>query len=122
LAVQVFAITAQEVSFQFLIAKKKSNKYHKNQLGPNMECAVYDTYVTKKDGRTMHFDVVVDASTPHEKAIDYGKEYLSSTGQSGQKITQEQCQFCHIQEAPSFVEKAIEQNGYWIQKMEGCPS
>ncbi len=28
-------------------------------------CAVYDTYVTKKDGRIMHFDVVVDANTLH---------------------------------------------------------
>ncbi|MGI0032587.1 MAG: DUF2024 family protein, partial [Nitrososphaeraceae archaeon] len=24
-----------------------------------MECAVYDTYVTKKDGKIMHFDVIV---------------------------------------------------------------
>jgi hypothetical protein len=30
-----------------------------------MECAVYDTYVKRKDGKTMHFDVVVEASTPH---------------------------------------------------------
>jgi hypothetical protein len=89
----------------------------------NMECAVYDTYVTKKDGRIMHFDVIVDAvSTPHEKAIEYGKEYLATVGQDGQKMTQEECQFCHIQEAPTFVEKNIEQRGYWIQKMEGCPA
>ena len=26
-----------------------------------MECAVYDTYVTKKDGKIMHFDVIVEA-------------------------------------------------------------
>jgi len=25
-----------------------------------MECAVYDTYVTKKDGKIMHFDVIVE--------------------------------------------------------------
>jgi len=86
-----------------------------------MECAVYDTYVTKNDGRLMHFDVIVEASTPHEKAIEYGKEYLTTAGQSGQKMTQEECQFCHIQAAPPFVEKAIKQSGYWIQKMEGCP-
>ncbi|MDN5847712.1 MAG: DUF2024 family protein, partial [Candidatus Nitrosocosmicus sp.] len=24
----------------------------------------------------MHFDVIVEANTPHEKAIEYGKEYL----------------------------------------------
>jgi hypothetical protein len=86
-----------------------------------MECAVYDTYVTRKDGRTMHFDVVVEDGTPHEKAIEYGKEYLASVGQAGQRMTQEECQFCHVQEAPPIVEKAIRQRGYYIQKMEGCP-
>jgi hypothetical protein len=69
----------------------------------------------------MHFDVIVEARTPHEKAIEYGKEYLTSAGQTGQKMTQEECQFCHVQAAPPIVEKAIKQNGYWIQKMEGCP-
>jgi hypothetical protein len=86
-----------------------------------MQCAVYDTYVTKKDGRTMHFDVIVEDTTPHNKAIEFGKEYLESVGQGKQKMTQEECQFCHIQEAPSVVEKAIREKGYYIQKMEGCP-
>jgi hypothetical protein len=86
-----------------------------------MECAVYDTYVRKKDGRVMHFDVVVEANTSHEKAIEYGKQYLESAGQDGQKITQEECQFCHIQEAPDMIERDIRAKGYYIQKMEGCP-
>jgi hypothetical protein len=86
-----------------------------------MECAVYDTYVTKKDGRIMHFDVIVEASTPHEKAIEFGKEFLQKVDQADQKMTQEECQFCHIQEAPPMVEKSIRDNGYYIQKMEGCP-
>lgn len=91
-----------------------------------MECAVYDTYVTKKDGKVMHFDVIVEATTPEdkrlEKAIQYGKEYLASAGQETQKMTQEECQFCHIQEAPPMVEKDITAKGYYIQKMEGCPA
>jgi hypothetical protein len=87
-----------------------------------MQCAVYDTYVRKRDGQVMHFDVVVEANTPHEKAIEYGKSYLASIGQQDQKMTQEECQFCHIQEAPSVVEKDIAQKGYFIQKMEGCPA
>jgi hypothetical protein len=86
-----------------------------------MECAVYDTYITKKDGRIMHFDVIVEASTPHEKAIEFGKAYLDSVDQGGQKMTQEECQFCHIQEAPPVVAKDIQESGYYIQKMEGCP-
>ena len=86
-----------------------------------MECAVYDTYVRKRDGKTMHFDVVVEASTPHEKAIEYGREFLASVGQGEQKMTQEECQFCHVQDAPEAVEQDIESKGYYIQKMEGCP-
>lgn len=86
-----------------------------------MECAVYDTYVQKKDGKIMHFDVVVADGTSHEKAIEYGMQYLQTIGQEGQKITQEECQFCHIQQAPPFVEKSIREKGHWIQKMEGCP-
>ena len=86
-----------------------------------MECAVYDTYVTKKDGRIMHFDVIVESNTPHEKAINYGREFLEQVGQGGQTMTQEECQFCHIQEAPPVVAKEIENRGYFIQKMEGCP-
>ena len=68
-----------------------------------MECAVYDTYVTKKDGKIMHFDVIVEAKTPHEKAIEYGKEFLEEVGQGTQTMTQEECQFCHVQEAPPVV-------------------
>jgi Domain of unknown function (DUF2024) len=84
-----------------------------------MEYAVYDTYVRKSDGKTMHF--VVEADTPHEKAIEYGKQYLTSVGQQEQKMTQEECQFCHIQEAQPAIEKDIVSMGYYIQKMEGCP-
>ncbi len=47
-----------------------------------MQCAVYDTYVTKKDNRVMHFDVIVQADTPQEKAIEYGKKYLESVGRA----------------------------------------
>jgi hypothetical protein len=69
----------------------------------------------------MHFDVIVEANTPHEKAIEYGKEFLQNVDQGEQKMTQEECQFCHIQAAPPMVEKSIRDNGYYIQKMEGCP-
>ena len=86
-----------------------------------MDCAVYDTYVTKKDGKTMHFDVIVEAKIQQEKAIEYGKQYLEDVGQGGQKMTQEECQFCHIQEAPKQVEQEIFSKGFFIQKMEGCP-
>ncbi len=86
-----------------------------------MECAVYDTYVEKKDGETMHFDVIVEKNTSQEKAVEYGAKFLASAGQEGQRITTNECQFCHIQEAPPTVDKDIKEKGYYIQKMEGCP-
>ena len=58
-----------------------------------MECAVYDTYVTKKDGRIMHFDVVVDASTTTPEGNRLRKEYPFTAGQGGKKWTQEECQY-----------------------------
>jgi len=85
-----------------------------------MQCAVYDTYVQKKDGKTMHFDVIVEENTPHEKAIEYGKQFLESAGQGCQTMTQEECQFCHIQEAPPAIERDIASKGFYIQIMEGC--
>jgi hypothetical protein len=87
-----------------------------------MQCAVYDTYVRKKDGDVMHFDVIVEAKTPLERAIEYGKKYLESVGEGEQHMTQEECQFCHIQQAPPSVETDIQSSGYYIQKMEGCPA
>jgi hypothetical protein len=35
-----------------------------------MECAIYDTYVKKKDGKMRHFDVIVSEDTTNEKAIE----------------------------------------------------
>jgi hypothetical protein len=58
-----------------------------------MECAVYDTYVKKKDGKIMHFDVVVADETSHEKAIEYGKQYLKSTGQMVRRYLRKNANF-----------------------------
>ncbi len=120
---QAYFRKKDEVETQHFLIVEYGNRINIQKYSNlGMECAVYDTYVTKKDGRIMHFDVVVEAKTPHEKAIEYGHQYLQAAGQAGQKMTSEECQFCHIQEAPPFVEKSIKQQGYWIQKMEGCPA
>lgn len=86
-----------------------------------MEIHVYDTYVqSTKDGHTMHFDVITSEKN-HQKAIEYAKQWLESIGEGNATVTQEECQFCHSQGAPQPVAQAIEKNGYFIQKMEGCP-
>jgi hypothetical protein len=68
----------------------------------------------------MHIYVVEEAATTQEKAIEYGKHYLASVGQGEQKMTQEECQLCHIQEAPRALERDIVSKVFYIQKMGGC--
>jgi len=84
-----------------------------------MEIHVYDTYVQAKDGHTMHFDVIT-GEQDHDKAIEYAKKWLGTIGEQDAKVTGEECQFCHSQGAPDPVEKEIKENGFFIQKMEGC--
>ena len=50
-----------------------------------MQVAVWDTYVTKKDGTVMHFDIIAPSTMKDEITIqEYGKEYLKSKGQPEQ--------------------------------------
>jgi len=85
-----------------------------------MEIHVYDTYVEAKDGHTMHFDVITDVKD-HDKAIEYAKKWLNSVGEVTAQVTTEECQFCHSQGAPEPISEAIKKDGFFIQKMEGCP-
>ncbi len=81
---------------------------------------VYDTYAKAKDGRLMHFDVIIPQKDD-TKAIEYAKEWLNSIGQKEVEVTTKQCQFCHSEVASPEIEKEIQQKGYYIYKMEGCP-
>jgi Domain of unknown function (DUF2024) len=87
-----------------------------------MQVAVFDTYVPKKEGGLMHFDILVDDAQKHDKerVFSFGKTYLASKGQAGQCISTDECQFCHIEVAPLHVMKAIQNQGYFIVEMQGC--
>ncbi len=85
-----------------------------------MDFHVFDTYVKAKDGHTMHFDVVTDTSNT-EKAISFAKEWLNGIGEEAAKVTTEECRFCHTQSVPEDMEIEIMTNGYYIQKIDGCP-
>jgi len=86
-----------------------------------MKIAVWDTYVTRKDGKVMHFDILVDEKLKDEKVIfDYGKNYLKSIMQEGQPLTSKECTFCHIDKASEEVEQQILSNGFAIIEMENC--
>lgn len=86
-----------------------------------MKVAVWDTYVKRKDGLIMHFDIIVPEETRDEAIIyGYGKDYLFSKGQGELILSSKQCQFCHIEEVKSQWVDEISRNGYYIYEMENC--
>ncbi len=82
---------------------------------------VWDTYVTKKDGSIMHFDIIVPTEITDTSIIyQYGKSYLKTKDQDGQALTSKQCRLCHIEALKPKWEEEINTNGYLIIEMEGC--
>lgn len=96
------------------------NQNRRGKENTEMKVAVYDTYVMEKEGGTMHFDIVVSQEVPHEKVLEFGKEYLKTVGQEGQPLSAKECEFCHIEQASPEVEKSIITQGFHIIEMEGC--
>jgi hypothetical protein len=85
-----------------------------------MKCSVFDTYVNKKDGSLMHFDIIVPENTDYQQVINYGKDYLAQKMQVGQALNAKNCVFCHIEFASEIIIENINQKGYYILEMEGC--
>ncbi len=86
-----------------------------------MKVSVWDTYVTKKDGAIMHFDILVAESEKEErKILGYGKAYLKSKGQEGQSLTSKECNFCHLENAAGEIALSINERGHYIVEMQGC--
>ncbi len=86
-----------------------------------MKVAVWDTYVTKKDGSTMHFDIIAPEEVRDAETIyGYGKAYLQTKGQENQPLTAKECTFCHVETVKPQWETAIKENGYYIYEMENC--
>jgi hypothetical protein len=86
-----------------------------------MKVAVWDTYVTKKDGSLMHFDIIAPAELKDEETIyNYGRKYLITKDQEGQELTSKECTFCHIENATEAMISTIADKGYYIIEMQGC--
>ncbi len=86
-----------------------------------MQVAVWDTYVTKKDGRIMHFDIIAPAEIKDSSVIyNYGLEYLREKGQENQLLASKECNFCHVENVRTQWAEAIKQKGYFILEMENC--
>lgn len=86
-----------------------------------MKVLVYDTYVQRQDGKTMHFDILVPSSLQTESTIyDFGNEYLKSKPFKTSHLSSKECQFCHIERASETIINQINQKGFSIIEMENC--
>jgi hypothetical protein len=86
-----------------------------------MQVRVWDTYVERKDGRVMHFDIIApDAIVAPVIIYQYGKEYLEKKSEGEQVLSSEECRFCHIEEAAPEIRDAIARDGYYILEMQNC--
>jgi hypothetical protein len=86
-----------------------------------MKMAIWDTYVTKKDGKIMHFDIIAPEEIKDSDVIfNYGKNYLKSKGQEGQPLSSKECRFCHVETLRPLWREDIVKKGYFIIEMENC--
>ncbi|RFM35353.1 DUF2024 family protein [Chitinophaga silvisoli] len=85
-----------------------------------MEVAIFDTYVKRREGGYMHFDIIVSADTNYESVLTFGNAYLKSRSLTAPIISSRDCRFCHMQETVPSWEKNIQQQGYHIYELEGC--
>ncbi|WP_027381714.1 DUF2024 family protein [Chryseobacterium daeguense] len=86
-----------------------------------MQVAVWDTYVTKKDGSVMHFDIIAPKEITDTAVIySYGRDYLTGKGQESQELSSKECIFCHIETVLPQCEAEIHKKGYTIIEMENC--
>lgn len=85
-----------------------------------MEVAIFDTYVKRKEGGYMHFDIIVSADTNYDRVLTFGNAYLQSRQPGTRSVSSRECRFCHMEEMVPNWEKNIRQQGYHIYEMEGC--
>jgi len=86
-----------------------------------MQVAVFDTYVTRPDGRRMHFDILVPNEGKNiEAVLRFGHQYLATKGVSADQLTARECRFCHIESASEQILQDIDTTGYHIIEMEHC--
>lgn len=86
-----------------------------------MKIAVFDTYVTRPDGRLMHFDILVPgASREQEQVLTFGRRYLAARGLPAHQLSAEECRFCHMAIAPEPVVEEIAREGFAIIELANC--
>jgi hypothetical protein len=86
-----------------------------------MKIAVFDTYVKKRDGAILHFDVLVPENSG-QHAEKFARQWLASIGLPADAFDLQSCRYCHSESPKPDVMQQIRSQGYYILQMEGCPS
>lgn len=86
-----------------------------------MQIAVWDTYVRREDGLTMHFDILVPTEIENRSLIfEYADQYLTEKQFNAEDIRSSRCQFCHVEQASEEVILKVGQRGFDIIEFENC--
>lgn len=86
-----------------------------------MKVAVWDTYVKRKDGLTMHFDIIVPQELKDEQQIyEFGKRYLQNKDVLTEQLSSKECNYCHIEEVSDSVLNDIKSKGFHIVELKNC--
>ncbi len=86
-----------------------------------MNVTVWDTYVTRADGRIMHFDIMAPSEITNEELIaSFGRHYLRTKSFAVKDFSSKSCRLCHVEPASEEMLAAIQQEGYAIVEMENC--
>lgn len=85
-----------------------------------MKVTVWDTYVKKQNGETMHFDIIAPEDIREEAIIHkMGKEYLATKQHADLQLTAKECRLCHQEIASAEMLESLHAKGYFIIEMEG---
>ncbi len=82
---------------------------------------VFDTYAMDQNAKAMHFDVVLADNNP-PLAFRSAQHWLQSIAPENQVVTITTCNYCHSSKAIPQLTEQIQQQGYAIIPLEGCPS
>lgn len=85
-----------------------------------MRVDVFDTYVVRKNGQLMNFDILVPEGAKPDHVYRYGRAYLELKGEENQPLTATECRLCHVEQAPEAVADEIQKTGYYIMELRGC--
>ena len=76
-----------------------------------MEVKIFDTHVRTRDGRYLHFDVLVTEELG-ARAGEFARRWLAGRGIDEADISQGHCSYCHSEIATAEVAEAIRLHGH----------